>query len=853
MSGIVAPEDSWRLAFRLARREFRAGLSRLSIFVACLILGIAAIAGIGSVSAALMASLQENGRALLGGDIDLRLAHREIDQTQSTWLASQGALSHIAEIRAMARNPAPEGKRVLVELKAVDEAYPLYGAVALSPPMSLAEALAPETSADGDVLWGAVIEAALLQRLGLALGDQVDLGEAHFRITALLKSEPDRVTRGLILGPPFMTSKAALAATALNRPGSLIRHHYRLRLPPDNDLAAFRETLEARYPDAAWRVTDARHASPRTERFISRLTQFLTLVGLASLLIGGVGVGNAVRSYLEGKTETIASLKCLGASSRLIFRIYFLQILSIAAVATLIGLALGALCPIIAAPLLADTLGWRIDADLYPKVLAYAAAFGLLTAVTFSLWPLTHAKAVSAAQLFRDKLAPAAAGARWRSLAAPLSAAAALALLVVATASDQGVAAWFVAGAAGAMLLFYLAAAGVRRLATILTRHSKTVLRLALANLQRPGAATGSVILSLGLGLTLLVAIAMIESNLARQVEQVMPAEAPSFYFIDIQPDQLTDFQGLVTARTGDGLMETVPILRGRITAIDDKPIDAWTIPDEVAWVFRGDRGLTWTAEPPEGAELARGDWWPPDYDGPPQVSLDAAVGEALGIGPGDSLTVNVLGRPVTANIANLRKIDWSGLGINFVLVFSPGLLSKAPQSHIATVKVPAADETALEIAVTDRFPNISSVRVKEALQQVGALMGQIAVTVKAVAAFAIASGILVLAGALASGQRQRLYDAVVFKVLGATRRRIALAYLIEYGLLGLVSALLASLVGSLAAYVVLTEVMHADFRFEARSLLTTLLTATLLTLLFGFFATYRALGQKPAPMLRNR
>jgi len=853
MSGRRLPDDSWRLALGLARREFRAGLSRLSVFVACLVLGIAAIAGIGSVSATLLASLQENGRALLGGDVDLRLAHREIDEEQAAWLASQGSLSHIAEIRAMARNPAPGGARVLVELKAVDAAYPLYGDVVLAPQRSLEEALAPETAADGETLWGAAIESGLLQRLGLALGDVVDVGTARFRIAAQLQNEPDRVTRGLILGPPFMTSMAALEATALNQPGSLIRHHYRLRLPPGSDLAAFRARLEARYPDAAWRVTDARNASPRTERFVNRLTQFLTLVGLASLLIGGVGVGNAVRSYLDGKTETIASLKCLGASSRLIFRIYLLQILMIAAAATAIGLLLGALCPFFAAPLLAEALGWQIAAAFYPTVLGYAAAFGLLTAVTFSLWPLARARAVSAAQLFRDKLAPGAASSTLRALAAPLAAAVALALLVVATASDRAVAGWFVIGAAAAMLLFFLAGAAVRRLASVLSRRTGNLLRLALANLQRPGAATGSVILSLGLGLTLLVAIATIEGNLARQVERVMPEEAPSFYFIDIQPDQLAAFKGLVAERTGDGLMGSVPMLRGRITAIDDKPIADWEIPDEVAWVFRGDRGLTWSAAPPEGAELLAGDWWPAAYEGPLLVSLDAAVGTALGIGPGDRLTVNVLGRPLTAEIANLRKIDWSGLGINFVLVFSPGVLAQAPQSHIATVKVPADAETALEIAVTDSFPNISSVRVKEALQQVGALMGQIAVTVKAVAAFAILSGILVLAGALASGQRQRLYDAVVFKVLGATRRRIALAYLIEYGLLGVLSALLASLVGSLAAYVVLTEVMHADFVFEALPLITTLLAATLLTLLFGFAATYRALGQKPAPLLRNR
>ena len=847
MTGRRAAQDAWPLAFRLARREFRAGLSRLHIFIACLILGVASIAGIGSVSEALLDGLKQNGRALLGGDIDLRVSQQEITPEQLAWLTAEAEVSKVSEMRAMARNPAPGGKRVLVEVKAIDELYPLYGQLQLDPEMTLAAALAPQKGA-----WGAVIEAGVLQRLGLALGDQVELGDATFRINAVLQHEPDRVTRGLILGPPFIVSGAALSATGLNQPGSLIHHHYRLRLPAEEGLAAFREKIEASFPDAAWRITDARKASPRTERFINRLTQFLTLVGLASLLIGGVGVGNAVRSYLEGKTETIATLKCLGASGRLIFRIYLIQILVLAGFAGIAGLFLGALCPILLAPLLDEALGWQSAAGLHLGPLVTAAAFGLLTAVTFSLWPLARAGRISPAQLFRDKLAPSTSAPRLVALAGPALAAAILAGLVILTASDRVVATWFVVSALGAMGLFTLAGVALRRLAGRMTRRTKTVLRLALANLARPGAATGPVILSLGLGLTLLVAIALIEGNLAREIDRALPKEAPSFYFIDIQPDQIEGFTSLVKRNGEEALLDAVPMLRGRITAINGTPPDQMEIPDEVAWVFQGDRGLTWTRTPLADAELTSGDWWPEDHNGELLVSLDAAVGSGLGIGPGDTLTINVLGRALTATIANLRQIDWSSLGINFVLVFSPGVLEQAPQSHIATVKVPPEAETLLEIAVTDRFPNVSSVRVKEALHQVGQLMGQIALTIKAVAGFAILAGILVLAGALASGQQRRLYDSVLFKVLGATRGHIALTYLIEYGLLGLVSALLASVLGSLAAYLVLTEVMHTSFHFQVGPVVNTVAAATILTLLFGFSATYRALGQKAAPLLRN-
>ncbi|MGF1595147.1 MAG: ABC transporter permease [Kiloniellaceae bacterium] len=848
------------LALRLARRELRGGLKGFRIFLACLTLGVTAIAGVGSVSESVLTGLQRDGRILLGGDMDLRLIHVEASDAHLGFLDSRADVSRVSEMRAMARaqnvpggtgDGNGAGRRVLIELRAVDGLYPLFGAVDLALPEGADNDLGAAL-ARRDGHWGAVIDPSLQRRLEVTPGDLVRVGDLDYRVAGILEREPDRTSRAFTLGPTFMVAHDSLAETGLIQPGSLVQNHYRLRLDPGVTQAALRAALNERFPEAGWRIRDTTEAAPGIGRFIDRLTLFLTLVGLTALLVGGVGVGNAVRSYLEGKTGTIATLKCLGAPGRLIFQVYMAQILALALIGIVLGLVLGAAATYLAAGLLGDTLGWRAETGLYPLPLATAAAFGLLTAITFSLWPLARARSIAAASLFRDLVTPAATKVAASTLPALLVFGGLLAALAVTTAADRRLAFYFVVGAVGALLLFRLTAQAIIWAARRLPRPRRPGLRLAVANLYRPGAPTASVVMSLGLGLTVLVAIALIEGNLTRQVRQSLPEEAPGFYFIDIQPDQVQAFDALVESYPGVTELQQMPMLRGRITAVNGTPPSQLEIPGDVQWVFRGDRGLTWMRAPRAIDRINAGEWWPPDYDGPPLVSLHDEVGRALGIGPGDRMTVNILGREVEVAIANLREVDWSSLSMNFVMIFSPGVLEQAPQMHIATVKADAATEDALEIAVTDRFVNVSSIRVKEALEQVGALIAQIAVAVRAIAGVALVAGVLVLAGAVAAGHHRRVYDAVVLKVLGATRRSVAQTFLLEYGLLGLVTAAIASVIGTAVAWLVLTEVMKSDFVFLPQAVITTALAATAITVGFGFAGTWRALGQKSAPLLRN-
>ncbi len=836
------------LAWRIARRELRGGLKGFRVFLACLALGVAAIAGVGSVASGIEEGLRQDAKILLGGDVDLRLTHQTASAEQREWLESESdAVSQIVRMRAMAILPDGSDRR-LVELKAVDGAYPLYGAVTLDGGGGLQQALRPV-----DGVPGAAVAPQLARRFDIAVGDRFRVGEQTFRLAAVIADEPDGGTQAFNLGPRVMIAYEDLPATGLVQPGSLIRYHYRIRLAPDQTVDAWIDRLKQAFPDAGWRIRALDNAAPNIQRFVDRVGLFLTLVGLTALLVGGVGVGNAVRAFLAGRTGTIATLKCLGASARTIFQVYLIQVGLLALVGIAIGLLIGSGAPLLAAPLLAERLPVEARLGFYAEPLMVAVGFGLLVTFVFSLWPLAKACQVPAATLFRDILTPVTGRPGPRTIVAVAAGGVGLAALALLTADDPRVAAGFVGGAAATLLAFRLAAWGVMRVAARLPRPKGVRLGLALANLHRPGAPTGSVVVSLGLGLTVLAAVALIEANLNRQVNETLRGEAPGYYFIDIQPDQIEPFLELTRSFEGVRNVDAVPMLRGRITAMDGVPVEQIDPPPEEAWILRGDRGITWARTPPnQGSEVVEGSWWPADYSGKTLVSFDVEAARAFGLAPGDTLTVNVLGREVEAEIANLRKIDWTSLGINFVMVFSPGMLEQAPQSYIATAYLPADQETALEAAVVDRFPNVSAIRVKEVLESVNEILGNLGIAVRAIAAVAILAGVLVLAGALAAGHERRIYDSVVLKVLGATRRDVIAAFSLEYGLMGLITALIAGVVGAGAAYVVVAEIMGAEWIFVPEALAATVLLAVAVTIGCGLVGTWIALGRKAAPLLRN-
>jgi putative ABC transport system permease protein len=835
------------LAFRLARREMRSGLGGFRLFIACLALGVGAIAAILSFSRAIEEGLRADAREIQGGDVAISLLYREASPEQTDFLRQKGELVRWIDSRAMARPLKPEGRAALVQLKAVEAGYPLYGKFELQGGGSLADAFAKR-----DGVWGAVVEEAALKRMNVALDERVKVGETTVELRAVIAREPDRGLNAFAsLGPRLLMPFAALAESGLVQPGSLLTWEYRLRLPPG---VSDRDTVEAikdRYPNAGWRVRGLAEAGGGIRFWLDRLTEFIGLIGLAALLVGGVGVGNAISSFLATRLHTIATLKCLGAPERLVFATYFLQLTALALLGIAVGVAVGAAVPFLAQSLVADLLPVRARLALYAQPLATAAAFGLLVSLLFALLPLIRARGVPAATLMRGAVVERTR-LRWRDLAMIAAAALLLAGFTVFTADSRRIAGYFVLGAVGTFIAFPLLARGVMAVAARVGKPKLASLRLALANLHRPGAPTPIVMLSLGLGLTVLVATALIEGNLREQITRRIPKDAPAFFFVDIQSSQIAAFEQAIAAVPGAGALDKVPSLRGRIVKIAGKPVSEMEVPPEARWAVDGDRGVTYSATPPEGSHIEAGQWWAPDYRGPQLISFDAELARAFGIGLGDTITVNVLGRDIDATIASLRRIEWQTLSINFVFVFSPGTLDKAPHTFLATVKATPAAEDAIFKVVTDEFPNVTVIRIRDAIETASDVLGNIGLATRLIGLLSILAGILVLAGAMLATQRRRIHEAVVMKVLGATRARIAGIFAWEFAALGLATALAALAVGTLGAWLVVSRLMHLDWTFLPTVALAVALGAMALTLAFGLAGTLAALRQRPLALLRN-
>ena len=849
----IARENGRWLPLRFALRELRGGLRGFYVFIACIALGCMAIAGVGSLAASLADGLSRQGQVILGGDLAFTLIQRELSPDERTFLDKRGKVSSAATMRVMAREA--NGKATLVEMKAVDGAYPLYGAAVLDPPAALNNMLAQRDGA-----FGAAADPVLLTRLDVKPGARLTVGNATFEIRAALTSEPDKLAGGIGFGPRLLVSQEALRATGLLQPGSLVRWHYRLRLPQSDatDAAANEVTAQARsaFPEAGWDIRNRSNASPQLERNVERFTQFLTIVGLTALLVGGVGVGNAVKGHLDRRCEIIATMKALGASGLRVFAIYLTQVVLLAAAGAAIGMAAGAILPFLVTWSFGAIIPLPIDPAVHPAELLLALVYGLITALAFALWPLGRAHDVPVGALFRDAVAPQPAWPRKIYVVMTASAAVALAAFAVLLAYDRRVAVIYVGVAACIFILLRLVAALVMLAARHAPRARATILRMAVVNIHRPGALTPTIVLSLGLGIALLVTVIEIDGNLQRQFAQELPARAPSFYFLDIPADQAGRFDAFVRAQAPSAKLEEVPMLRGRIVSANGIPAENLKPKEGAAWVLQSDRGITYAGQIPSGSRLVEGQWWGADYDGPPLLSFEKKIADGLGLKLGDPVTVNVLGRNITSRIANMRTVDWQSLGINFVMVFSPHAFDGAPHTHLATLTFPnggtPAQEGAIVRAVAGPFPMVTAVRVKDALEAIAAIVANLVLAIRGASALTLLVAALVLGGALAAGHRHRVYDAVILKTLGATRLRLLAAYIIEYLLLGAATAMFGVLSGSLAGWLIVTELMHLPFAWLPLPAIVSALAAVAVTVVLGLIGTYSALGQKPASVLRN-
>ncbi len=834
------------VAFALAQRDLRGGLSGFRVFLACLALGVAAIAAVGTLRAAIVAGLAEQGAVILGGDARLEFTYRFADDRERGWMAEHAeAVSEVVEFRSMAV-AGPEGgeDRALTQVKAVDDLWPLTGAAVLDPPVPLDEAM---KGRDGRP--GAVMDRVLAERLALAPGDRFRLGAQEFVLSAFLTREPDAAASGFAFGPRTLVRRADLAASGLLEPGTIFETEYRMALPAGADLSPLKAEAEAAFAETGGRWRDRRNAAPQVEEFVTRIGSFLVLVGLAGLAVGGVGVSAAVRAWLEGRTETIATLKTLGAGSGMVASVYLIQIAALSVLGIALGLALGAGLPLLLAPWLESRLPFPVSLRLFPLPLAEAAYYGLGTALLFTLWPLARTEQVRAAALYRG----AAAG--WPRLRWWLALGLVFAALTGGAVWFSGVAElalWSVGGVVAALVVLALVAAGLRRAARGLARsrlaRGRVALRLALASLGGPGSEMTSALLAIGLGLSVLASVGQVEANLRAAIVRDLPERAPTWFFVDIQPDQIEGFRARLTPERGVARVEAAPMLRGVLTRINGRPAE------EVAgdhWVVRGDRGVTY-AETPGTAKITAGSWWPEGYEGPPQVSFAAEEAEEMGLHLGDRVTLNILGRDIEAEITSFRVVDFSSAGMGFVMTVNPSALRGAPHSWIATVYAEPASEAALLRELTRAYPNVTAIPVREAIDRVSEVLEGIAAAVSWASAAALLTGFVVLIGAAAAGARRSQQEAAILKTLGASRRTLRLSFALRAALTGAAAGAVALGAGAAAGWGVMTFVMESRYAFVPESALAIIAGGIGLTLGAGLLLSRRSLAARPAPILRQ-
>lgn len=834
---------------RYAMRDLKGAWPAFRIMLLCLVLGVATLTAVQLTSRHVLDGIQNNGRTILGGDMVVRTLYKPAPDALQTWFVAQGArVLTTTELRAMLVKPVG-GDSTLVELKAVPDVYPLFGALVIKPAIHVPDL---NRTTQGD-LPPVLLDPALEARLSVDVGDIVRLGTQDFKVAGFIEAEPDRAGGGRFgLAPRVMIGMDMLAKTGLVQQGSMVSYDMRVALGGTPDVAQMRAALDAAFPKNDWRITDTRNASPQLTGFVNRLMVFLTLVGLCSLLIGGIGIGNGTRAYFETRLRTIAIFKAIGAPARLVAYIYVLQVALITTCGIALGLVLGGVALLFAMPLLAEFLPVPLFATWPWQGFVMPAAFGFLISFAFTLWPLGQALAASPLLLFRASLAPVLPPPATSYKVATVACVACLAVLAYLAAHDTVFALWFIAGAFVSFATFWILGECVARLARHIKLNGFPALSLGLRQLSKSGQVTAHTLLSLGAGLTVLVTITMIDMNVRQGIHRDLPADAPAFFFLDIQPDQKQAFEAMLKAQPTAHTLKFSPNLRGRIVSVNGIEAEKALKDETEKWLLQNDRGFTYTADRPAHSNITSGAWWPSDYKGPPLISVVDDVERGFGVRVGDIMVLNILGREIEARVANIRSVDWTTFTINFAITFAPGTLEGAPHTWLATVVADPGQEAVIQKAITQSFPNISMIRVSDAIQTAQTIMQSVADAVRVTALVAVVTGIFVLAGSLAATRAQRLYDVVVLKVLGISPRTLRRAFLFEFAALGGVAGMLALGLGTVMSWAVIDRLMDLKWVFLWQPALVTLALALTLTLGLGWFMTGRILGQSAAPYLRN-
>ena len=834
---------------RIAYRDLRRGHRGFWIFLSCLALGVAAITAVMTMSASLVNGIAKDGRILLGGEIAIGQQFHDLTDEQRLHIEEYSeTITRFVEMRTLLRSEDVR-RSVLVSLKAIDDNYPIYGEFDVRGGANVSDLIGRE----GDT-WGAVVDPVLIESGRVSVGEQVFFGNATFTVSGVIENEPDRIgsTGSFGFWPRVIISDEAVEDAGLLVEGSRIYFDYRIKLKETIDPHVLRARLSEQFPYLD--VRDFTNASPNLAEVIERIGVLLALAGLTTLLIGGVGVSNAIRAYMDTRLSTIAILKCVGAPQRLVFRIYLVQILLLSGVGIALGMAFGIAATLMSGTIIENLYSVPIAFSLSFTIAAIIITYGMLTAILFTLWPLACALNTMPSALFRNAVNAEKRTASWLYGVISVLLAVVLAVIVIMTAYETRFAIWFVICVSAAWVAFRLVGLIITQMAKKFGFRHLPALRLAIANLHRPGSATSDIVLAIGLGLSVLVATAMVSANMDEQINNLIPHNAPTFFFLGIQSEQLNEFEDLVNAADGVSDLNILPYIPGRIMQIKGmNPLDA-LVDEDSRWLVDddGERIFSYTANPLEGSEMIKGDWWDPEYSGPPLLSIHRDVAEGFDVDIGDTITMNILGREISGTVHNVRDLEWRSMRLNFAIMLSPYPLNTIPHSSVGTVRALPEIDYELQENVASRYTNITVIRIKDALDRVSNLMAQARTVASSISVVTVLAGILVLAGIVISENRRRAYESVLLKTIGASRRYVLTAFSFEYLLQGVITATVAVLFGTVASWAVVSGLMGWDWHLIPLPALNTAILGLVISLVLGMLGILRALRHRPLTYLRD-
>ena len=842
--------------YRMAWRETRAAWRHFIYFLACIALGVAALVGVGLFGANLEGAIQREARSLMAGDVELRTS-RPLTQAGEAVLKAFEARGierlQVSELVAMVAVPSALGGAhrqgtQLVELKAVEPGYPFYGKLRSEPEDALGHVFRPAPG------FFALVQEALLIRPDLSIGGTIKIGQAEFQIAGVLKKEPDRAAGAFSFGPRVLISREGLDATRLIQPGSRVTHRYLFKLPENLSARAVQGELAHTFPDKTVRVSSYQESQPMLRRFLRQMTMYLGLVGLIALMVGGIGVASSVRAFLKEKQETIAVLKAVGAGSGLILRVYLVQTMLLGLIGSLAGAALGAGFQFFLPPLMKQWLPIELTFHLTPLPIAGGVAMGLLTTSLFALWPLLEVRYVRPNLIFRREVTEEPTGSPGRSA---WIAGALLVLALVGLALWQAgswkAAGLFIGALAIALVLLQGTAWLMVRLARRLPRWRPLSWRQGLANLYRPGGQTKTILVSIGVGVMVILAVHLVERNMLWEIGENVPADAPSFFFIDIQPDQHDAFARML-AGSGHAETKLTPLIRSRLWSLNGQRILPETYEGrENGWYFTREYVLTYQKDQPKDNIVTKGHWWAGvALSGPARVSVEEEAARRLGLDLGSTVEFDIQGAKVSGRVSSIRKVDWGNMSTNFYFIFEPGSLEGAPMTYVATARVDPQEEVPLQRAVVAAFPNVSAINIRDVLDSVARVVDRITLVIRFMAGLTILAGIVVLSGALAATRFRRIYEAMILKAVGATRGSVAWTFAVEYALLGAAAGVIGAGLATLLAWAVTRWILDVKWLFQPEAIAWGVVATIIGTLAVGFLSTFRILGQKPLPVLRG-